>query len=173
MTGTDLIDYFLKWFIPFACAGLFALLVKPLFQTWILGRKTQAKREWDDQAKDLKDLLGSAIQEHNEIKEHLEKVVEKSKKVDQGLREDLDDVSSKLATEIKESTAGVRNAVMAIHLRNLITDSKTYIERGWISIDEWENYNSRYDTYKELGGNGHMDPWYPKVKALPNLPPHE
>lgn len=42
-----------------------------------------------------------------------------------------------------------------------------YIERGWISQDEYENlYNYLYSPYKELGGNGSAERVMNEVKKL-------
>lgn len=31
---------------------------------------------------------------------------------------------------------------------------KEYTERGWISLDEYEEYNETYEVYTSMGGNG-------------------
>lgn len=42
-----------------------------------------------------------------------------------------------------------------------------YIERGWVSQDEYENlYNYLYSPYKELGGNGSAERVMNEVKKL-------
>jgi len=61
---------------------------------------------------------------------------------------------------------GVRDA----HLQNLIATCEIYIKRGYITSTELDVYQSRYKLYKELGGNGHMEPWDAKIRALPNEP---
>lgn len=74
---------------------------------------------------------------------------------------------SSLRTEMAENTDGIRDAILDMHLGRLIADSKKYIIRGAISASELDDYQKKYQTYKALGGNGHMDPWYPKVISLP------
>jgi hypothetical protein len=62
---------------------------------------------------------------------------------------------------------GVRDA----HLQNLIATCEGYIKRGYITPTELDVYQSKYKLYKDLGGNGHMEPWDAKVKALPHEHP--
>ena len=43
-----------------------------------------------------------------------------------------------------------------------------YIERGWITRDEYENLNDYlYDPYKEMGGNGSAERIMEEIKKLP------
>ena len=159
MDLTMLFDYVLKWLIPFACAGLFAWIIKPLLEDFSRGRKVRTQQQWDECS--------------SELKKEIICVQVESKEADSKLREDLQVLHKELSKEIQENTAGMRAAALAIHLRNLITDSKFYLDRGWISLEEWEEYNERYQTYIELGGNGHMQPWYPRVEKLKNKPPEK
>jgi len=61
--------------------------------------------------------------------------------------------------------------VQDAHLQNLIATCQVYIKRGYITTAEFETYQARYQLYKDLGGNGHMEPWNAKICALPNEPP--
>lgn len=56
------------------------------------------------------------------------------------------------------------------HDRILYLGSK-YIERGWVSVEEYENlYRYLYAPYKELGGNGTAKRIMEKVQKLPSYP---
>lgn len=45
---------------------------------------------------------------------------------------------------------------------------KSYIERGWITLDEYENLNDYlYDPYSKCGGNGSAERIMNEVKKLP------
>jgi len=46
MEQYDLLEYFLKWFIPFACAGLFAVCVKPLIDAIKRGKRSARDEEF-------------------------------------------------------------------------------------------------------------------------------
>ena len=65
----------------------------------------------------------------------------------------------------------IQEGVLDAHLQNLIGTCETYIKRGYITATELDAYQSRYNLYKKLGGNGHMEPWDAKICALPNEPP--
>lgn len=44
----------------------------------------------------------------------------------------------------------------------------TYVERGWISQDEYENLNDYlYEPYKALGGNGSAERVMKEINKLP------
>lgn len=137
----DLLDYFLKWFIPFLCAGLFGLLIKPLIDTFKQGHLVGKQEEWNQLSSELKEEISAKIT--TEIA---------------GLRQ-----------ELGEKTDGIRDAILDIHLEKLIQDSINYIEKGMITTRELEDYQERYETYKKLGGNGHLDAWRPKVLSLPTI----
>jgi hypothetical protein len=50
----------------------------------------------------------------------------------------------------------------------IITMGFTYIERGWITKDEYEDYRQLlYDPYKALGGNGVTERVMAEVSNLP------
>lgn len=72
-----------------------------------------------------------------------------------------------LQKELADKTNGIREAILNIHLDRLIGESIIYLERGSITAAELKDYQNKYNVYIELGGNGHMDPWYPKVCKLP------
>lgn len=156
MKQYDLLEYFLKWFIPFACAGLFAVCVKPLIDAIKRGKRSARDEEFKH-----------AFQhEIAPVQEQLQTIANKSEKEDSRLEGKIDGLSK----EIQQATAGLREAILVTHLRDLVADSKRYINQGWLSADEWEDYDNRYNVYRMLGGNGHMDAWYPKVKNLPQHP---
>lgn len=164
-------DYILKWFIPFACAGLFGLLIKPVIKDLTRGRDLRLKEEWNERAKEMTDIVKICQEENVRLSKELVNGRQEwlTEKIAQ--EQELQQVKQDLLDEIKQNTSGVREALLTMHLYNLICDSKRYIEYGWISVEDWQDFSTRYDTYIKLGGNGHMDPWYPKVKALPNHPP--
>lgn len=157
----DLLDYFLKWFIPFFCAGVFAVVIKPLVAHI---KKTQQTAHKEDFHKLFEE-------EVKPLEEFAQTAVNASIRDDRKLEAEIDHVKADIETvkkEIQQSTAGLREALLVIHLRDLVADSKKYIQRGWITVDEWDDYDNRYKVYHMLGGNGHMDAWYPKVQQLPH-----
>lgn len=54
----------------------------------------------------------------------------------------------------------------------IIQSGRHYLERQWISDDEYENlYDYLYIPYKELGGNGSAQRVIELLKDLPRKPP--
>jgi len=43
-------DYFLKWFIPFLCAGLFSAIFMPLRNKLKKGQEVTDQAKWDNHA---------------------------------------------------------------------------------------------------------------------------
>lgn len=159
MEGYDLFDYFLKWFIPFICAGLFSLLVVPLWNRYKNGRHAELQQKWNDYASDMKKDIDTFKAE--------------SQAKDEALGDKIAEVQNTLLQKIEENTAGIRQAILQSHLRELIIDGKMYLKQGYIGLENLADYNERFLVYKSLGGNGHVDPWIKKIRELPNEPPEE
>lgn len=49
----------------------------------------------------------------------------------------------------------------------IIAMGMSYIERGWITNDEYNDYRKLYDAYKALGGNGVTERIMAEVSNLP------
>lgn len=46
-----------------------------------------------------------------------------------------------------------------------------FIKNGWVSIEDLENLDYLYRSYREHNGNGTGEALYKKVLELPNVPP--
>ena len=58
-------------------------------------------------------------------------------------------------------------AVQAILRDRMLTLSEEYLQRGWITLHERDNYTSLYDAYKGVKGNTFVDDLYKEVMDLP------
>ena len=76
-------------------------------------------------------------------------------------------LSKNVLNKIEENTRGIRKAILSSHLRELIVDGKNYLQQHYITPEQLADYNERFVTYKDLGGNGHVDPWIIKIRELP------
>lgn len=47
---------------------------------------------------------------------------------------------------------------------------RTYLERGYITMDEYEEYEAEYKLYSALGGNGLAKRVFKQVDDLPMVP---
>ena len=144
----QIFDYFLKWFIPFLCAGLFSAIFIPLRNKLKKGQEVTDQTEWDNHAQ--------AIQQQ----------IDNLKNETQLLSKRIDFLQKDVIEKIDENTKGIRVAMLQQQLRGLIIDGKSYLRRGKITIDQLTDYNERYSTYKALGGNGHADIWVSKIREL-------
>ena len=116
--------------------------------------------------------------EQNALEEKLTKHITEA---DQKIMEKIDKLSTAIDNQndsnkayynkVDKSINLIQEGVRDAHLQNLIATCEQYIKRGYITSTELDVYQGRYKLYKELGGNGHMEPWDAKIKALPNEPP--
>lgn len=74
-------------------------------------------------------------------------------------------------TKKERKSASTRLLVGLAHDR-IMQSGRYYMDRGWISGDEYENlYDYLYTPYKELGGNGAAKRVVDQLKNLPHSPP--
>lgn len=52
----------------------------------------------------------------------------------------------------------------------LVTQGREYLQRGYITMDEYEEYESEYGVYSALGGNGLARRIFEQVDDLPMMP---
>lgn len=60
--------------------------------------------------------------------------------------------------------------LLAVSRNQLISLGRIYIERGYITMDEYEEYEAEYQIYSALGGNGLARRVFEQVDALPMMP---
>ena len=58
-------------------------------------------------------------------------------------------------------------AVQAILRDRMLILSEEYLQRGYITLHERDNYTSLYDAYKGVKGNTFVDDLYKEVMELP------
>lgn len=60
--------------------------------------------------------------------------------------------------------------LLQVAKNQLITQGRFYLERGYITMDEYEEYESEYKVYSMLGGNGLARRVFKQVDELPIMP---
>lgn len=60
--------------------------------------------------------------------------------------------------------------LLAVSRNQLIALGRGYIERGYITMDEYEEYEAEYKIYSDLGGNGLARRVFEQVDELPMMP---
>lgn len=181
VTWTLVLETLVKWGIPVIAAALIGFIVKkvidPNKQDRQAGRKARKQREWDDMARESEVMNEKCACQVKTMSEAIDKKFEQaeaaSNRVDNEILLAVKDLQLSVK-EIREDMAEnkrdaklLQKGVLDLHLQNLITACKVYIERGYITPIELMQYNERLTLYHNLGGNGHMDVWDERVRALP------
>ena len=60
--------------------------------------------------------------------------------------------------------------LLQVARNQLVAQGRLYLDRGYITMDEYEEYESEYDIYSRLGGNGLARRVFKQVDELPILP---
>lgn len=97
-----------------------------------------------------------------EVYGKINQVTQTSIKEDKKLHEKIDNMEK----NIMEILNPLKDAMLSFHLDSLILRCQEFVLQGWITIDDLERIESDYQTYKSLGGNGHMDAWMKRVRTL-------
>lgn len=64
----------------------------------------------------------------------------------------------------------VAKLLLSVSRNQLIALGRSYIERGYITLDEYEEYEAEYQIYSALGGNGLARRVFKQVDELPMMP---
>lgn len=60
--------------------------------------------------------------------------------------------------------------LLQVAKNQLVTQGREYLNRGYITMDEYEEYEAEYQVYSDLGGNGLARRVFKQVDDLPILP---
>lgn len=60
--------------------------------------------------------------------------------------------------------------LLSVSRNHLIELGRGYIERGYITMDEYEEYEAEYQIYSDLGGNGLARRIFEQIDDLPMMP---
>jgi hypothetical protein len=60
--------------------------------------------------------------------------------------------------------------LLQVARNQLISQGRFYLDRGYVTMDEYEEYESEYAIYSRLGGNGLARRVFKQVDELPILP---
>lgn len=67
-----------------------------------------------------------------------------------------------------EKKSGSTRLLMGLALDKIIFLGSGYIDRGWLSRDEYHDFRKYlYDPYRELGGNGSAEKMMEDIEELP------
>lgn len=60
--------------------------------------------------------------------------------------------------------------LLQVAKNQLVNQGRKYLNRGYITMDEYEEYESEYKVYCDLGGNGLARRIFEQVDDLPMMP---
>lgn len=60
--------------------------------------------------------------------------------------------------------------LLQVAKNQLVNQGRTYLKRGYTTMDEYEEYESEFKVYEALGGNGLARRVFKQVDDLPILP---
>ena len=60
--------------------------------------------------------------------------------------------------------------LLQVAKNQLVHQGRKYLKRGYITMDEYEEYDSEFKVYEALGGNGLARRVFKQVDELPILP---
>lgn len=60
--------------------------------------------------------------------------------------------------------------LLQVAKNQLVAQGREYLKRGYIMMDEYEEYESEYRVYSRLGGNGLARRIFEQVDDLPMMP---
>lgn len=63
-----------------------------------------------------------------------------------------------------------QDMLLAVSKNQLISLGRTYLDRGYITMDEYEEFEREYKLYSSMGGNGLARRVFKQVDDLPIMP---
>lgn len=60
--------------------------------------------------------------------------------------------------------------LLQVAKNQLVSQGREYLKRGYITMDEYEEYESEFKVYESLGGNGLARRIFKQVDDLPMMP---
>ena len=66
--------------------------------------------------------------------------------------------------------SSVDKLLLQVAKNQLVSQGREYLNRGYITMDEYEEYESEYQVYTVMGGNGLARRIFEQVDDLPMVP---
>lgn len=70
----------------------------------------------------------------------------------------------------KQRDNSIDKLLLQVAKNQLVSQGRKYLKRGYIMMDEYEEYESEYQVYSALGGNGLARRIFEQVDELPMMP---
>lgn len=70
----------------------------------------------------------------------------------------------------KGCNTSAEELLLHVSKNQLVSQGREYLKRGYITMDEYEEYEAEYKMYSALGGNGLARRIFEQVDNLPMMP---
>lgn len=156
-----IIKYWLEFLFGLVVAGLSAGITyyKKQYKTLKEFQKNEKKKTLENVVSDTLKNAQNQKMIKDLINERVDKIQKDSSSGDENLQKSLN--------EIKENLKTLQDGFIVFFCDRLKDYSTLLLEKPFIYLDELENFQSLYDSYKALGGNGHMEEFYHRITHLP------
>jgi len=77
-----------------------------------------------------------------------------------------------LYSKKRREIAALEKGLQSLLRRQLRNEYRHYVEKGWCSIEDRDDFEYMYQQYHSLGENGVMDDLHDKFMALPTQRPN-
>lgn len=162
MDIANILDYVIKWAVPFICAGLFTIAVKPLFSTFLAGYRNNEQVQWDRHAEKLINRIDELETNNRLADAELTKQIDGVARRQDKRMDELNKKQDELSDDIANIAAGTRH----ILLHDIVEDGAKYVNAKSIAPLQLAEYQERYQLYKKLHGDGYADSWMAKVDRV-------
>ena len=174
VTWAMVLETAIKWLIPVICVAIVGLITAHFVKPFKKGNDVSRQEEWDAHFLASQEPKKMGDRELEDFKKSVndadKEILKQIGELTQNINEQ-NESNKRYNEKVDKSIGLIQQGVQDAHLQNLIATCQIYIKRGYITTAEFETYRARYQLYKDLGGNGHMEPWDAKICALPNEPP--
>lgn len=68
---------------------------------------------------------------------------------------------------LKKDSCTQKHALLTLQRKSILDSCELYLNRGWVTMDEYQTLDEQYSSYGEMGGNGFVEKMIKKVSALP------
>lgn len=160
-----MIDFIIKYWLEF----LFGLIVMGLSAIVAYYKKQYKKLKEikkNEEREALENIVSDTLknaQNQKMIKDIIDEKVDKIQKESSSEDENLQNSLN----EIKQNLKSLQDGFVVFFYDRLKDYSILLLDKPFIYLDELENFQGLYDSYKALGGNGHMEEFYHRITKLP------
>lgn len=148
----------MKWLITLLTGALGSFLItcrKQIVEFFKFKKKKQEQKMLEGVNQEI-DTLGHQMEHHED------EIAIELKAHDQLYAKRLAEVEERLMLILNP----MREALLSSHYQALLEKCKRYVQAGQLTADELDSLEKDYQTYKKLGGNGHMELWMIRVRQL-------